>query len=254
MRIGIIGTGTIASAVVRGIALDGHQITVSERNAIRAAQLAADYDSVTVAPNQTVLDQSDVIFLGTTTDVADTVLTALTFSPHHRVISLMAGPSLAQIAAMVAPAQAEALMIPFPAIASGNSPILVCPASPLLQQIFSARNTVIPLADSADMHSYLAAQAVLSPSIKLLADTAKWLGQRINDPTQAEAFLRQLIGGSLLAAPLEAPGVLDQMIADLNTPGGLNAQLRDFLQESGTFQALQDGLDQLEVRTKGDTA
>ena len=34
MRIGVIGTGTIASAVVRGIAGDGHAITVSERSAI----------------------------------------------------------------------------------------------------------------------------------------------------------------------------------------------------------------------------
>lgn len=254
MRIGIIGTGTIASAVVRGIAGDGHRITVSKRNVRRAAQLAAEFDNVTIAPNQDVLDQSDVIFLGITADIADTVLPALTFSPDHHVISLMAGPSLAQIAAHIAPAKAEALMIPFPAIAQGNSPILTSPASALLQQIFGAKNTVIPLADPADLKSYLAAQAVLSPSIKLLADTADWLGSRINDPLQAEAFLRQLIGGSLLAEPLTEPGVLDRMIADLNTPGGLNAELRDFMQNRGTFQALKDGLDQLETRMKGDSA
>jgi len=250
MRIGIIGTGTIASAMVRGIAADGHQITVSMRSATRAAELAQAYDCVSIAPNQGVLDQSDVIFLGITADIAETVLTALTFSPDHRVISLMAGPSLTQVAAQIAPATAEALMIPFPAIAYGNSPILTSPASPLLQQIFGASNTVIALADPADLNSYLAAQAVLSPSIKLLADTAKWLGSRIDNPQQAEAFLRQLIGGSLLAEPLGASGVLDRMIADLNTLGGLNAQLRDLLQDRGTFQALQDGLDQLETRMK----
>ena len=252
MRIGIIGTGTIANALVRGIAADGHQITVSDRNATHAAQLAAEFDTVSIAPNQDVLDQSDVIFLGLMADVADTVLGALTFSPDHRVVSLMAGPSLAEVTAWVAPARAEALMIPFPAIARGNSPILTYPASPLLDQIFSARNTVIALAEPADMNSYLAAQAVLLPSIRLLADTAAWLGQRIDAPQQAEAFLRQLVGGSLLADPLTTSGVLDRISADLNTPGGLNAELRDVLQDRGAFQALQDGLDQLETRLKGD--
>ncbi|MGR3696939.1 MAG: NAD(P)-binding domain-containing protein, partial [Roseovarius sp.] len=40
MRLGFLGTGTIAEAVVRGLAPDGHQITVSERSAVRAARLA----------------------------------------------------------------------------------------------------------------------------------------------------------------------------------------------------------------------
>jgi pyrroline-5-carboxylate reductase len=55
MRIGVIGCGTIASAVVHGIAGDGHQITVSERSSRYADALAAAYDNVTVADNQGVV-------------------------------------------------------------------------------------------------------------------------------------------------------------------------------------------------------
>ena len=40
MKIGVIGTGTIATAVVQGIAGDGHQITVSDRSATNACALA----------------------------------------------------------------------------------------------------------------------------------------------------------------------------------------------------------------------
>ncbi|WP_293963067.1 NAD(P)-binding domain-containing protein [Sneathiella sp.] len=40
MRIGVIGCGTIASAVIHGIAGDGHEITVSERTASHAKVLA----------------------------------------------------------------------------------------------------------------------------------------------------------------------------------------------------------------------
>lgn len=37
MRVGIVGLGTIASAVVEGFAASGHTITVSRRNAENAA-------------------------------------------------------------------------------------------------------------------------------------------------------------------------------------------------------------------------
>lgn len=63
MRLGVIGTGTIATAAMRGIAGDGHQITVSRRSAANAEGLARDFPNVSVADNQTVLDQSDVVFV-----------------------------------------------------------------------------------------------------------------------------------------------------------------------------------------------
>ena len=43
MRIGVIGCGTIASAVIRGIAQDDHQITVSERSASHSNALVETY-------------------------------------------------------------------------------------------------------------------------------------------------------------------------------------------------------------------
>ena len=71
MRIGVIGTGTIATAVVRGIAPDGHQITVSARSAANARALAEAFATVAIAENQAVLDASDVVLIGTTGAQAD---------------------------------------------------------------------------------------------------------------------------------------------------------------------------------------
>ena len=61
MRIGVIGLGTIATAVVEAIAGDGHTILVSERGANNAGHLAKNYPAVTVAPNQTVVDGSELL-------------------------------------------------------------------------------------------------------------------------------------------------------------------------------------------------
>jgi pyrroline-5-carboxylate reductase len=239
MRIGVIGTGTIASAVVRGLAGCSHDITVSERSQVQSSQLAAEFDTVSIADNQRVLDLCDVVFLGLMAEQAGMILSALQFQPHHRVISLMAGAELGQVADMVVPARAEAVMIPFPAIAVGGSPIMVRGRAELVQSLFGETNIVFDLASDAEMAAFLCAQAVLSPAVKMLSDTSDWLGARISDPVQAERFLRQLVGSSLLGSSL------GPLLQALNTPGGYNARLRDHMVDHGMSRDLSAGLDRL---------
>ena len=136
MRIGVIGCGTIAAAVVRGIACDGHKITVSERSARHATALAEEYESVRIADNQGVVDASDVLFLGLMAEVAPDVLGVLTFREGQRVITFMAGASLEQADAMVRPARADAVMMPFPGITKGGSPIIMYGNAQLVTDLF----------------------------------------------------------------------------------------------------------------------
>jgi len=66
MRIGIIGTGIIASAIVTGFCTKkiGHLFFLSPRNAEKAAALAAEFPEVKVcASNQEVIDNSDWVFI-----------------------------------------------------------------------------------------------------------------------------------------------------------------------------------------------
>src|SRR3546814_6581800 len=64
-RLGFIGTGTIAAAIVEGLALSGEEpILLSPRNADIAARLSDRFSHVGVAnDNQAVLDQSDLVIL-----------------------------------------------------------------------------------------------------------------------------------------------------------------------------------------------
>lgn len=243
MRIGVIGTGTIASAVVHGIAQDGHQITVSKRSEAHSAALAAAYDAVSVADNQTVLDQSDVVFLGLMMDVAPAVLGALNFRDDHRVITFMAGASLTEVNDMVTPATAAAIMMPFPGIAQGGSPIMMQGDAGFVGEIFGARNRVFDLPRAEDMAAYLSAQAVLSPVARMVGDAAGWLGERVADPAMGEEFLRVLVATSLANTPC-AP-----LIEALNTPGGYNQRLRLHMEDRGISEDLREGLDRLEKGT-----
>jgi pyrroline-5-carboxylate reductase len=240
VRIGIIGTGTIAAAVVRGIAGDGHQIRVSERSAHASAALADAFENVTIAPNQQVLDQGDVIFLGLMAGAAPDILAPLTFRADQRVISFMAGADLGQVGEMIAPARASAVMMPFPGIAQGGSAIMALGDTDLVNEIFGARNRVFALKDNAELDAYLCAQAVLSPVARMVGDAADWLGTRVSDPAQGEAFLRMLVATSLAEI-----GCAD-LIEALNTPGGYNQRLRQHMEAAGITGDLMSGLNDLE--------
>ncbi|MGR3762194.1 NAD(P)-binding domain-containing protein [Roseobacteraceae bacterium NS-SX3] len=241
MRLGFIGTGTIASAVVRGLAGSGHRITVSQRTASHSAALAAEFENVTVADNQQVLDRSDVVFLGLMASAAADILGRLAFRADQQVISFKAGASLDQVADLVQPARAAAIMMPFPGIARGGSPIMALGDTALVEQLFAPHNTVFAVKDGAELDAYLCAQAVLSPVARLAGDGAQWLGSRVSDPEQGEAFLRMLISASLAASGCA------ELIEALNTPGGYNQRLRLHMEEAGMGNDLRDGLNRLEA-------
>lgn len=232
MRLGFLGTGTITEAVVRALAPEGHEIAVSERNAGRAARLAGDFANVTVAANQPVVDASEVVFLGLMAELAPEVLGTLRFRADQRVVSFMAGMPLEEVAALVAPARAEAVMLPYPGIAQGGSPILALGEVGVIEALFAPANTVYSLRDWAELEAYLCAQAVLSPAVQMVSGAAEWLGG-------GEAFLRHLVGSSLMS------GACQPMLDALNTEGGYNQRLRQHMEGAGMRAALSEGLDRL---------
>ena len=239
MRVGVVGLGTIASAVVEGFAAGGHTITVSRRNRENAARLVAQFTNVSVADNQAVVDASDVVFLGMTGDAAETVLRPLSFRGDQHVVSLMADLDFAGVAGLVAPACKITRMIPFPAIAQGGSPILTFGDHQAVDTLFGTRNTVFPLNSEAELTSYLCAQAVLSPAVSMVKNASDWLAACTGDPDKAELFLRVLVGASLLG------GSCAPLLQALNTPGGYNQRLRQHMEDAGLAKSLQDGLDML---------
>lgn len=240
MRLGFVGCGTIASAVVRGLAGQGHQITVSERSKALSSALAAEFSDVQAASNQAVIDASDVVFLGLMAGAAQDILGGLTFREDQQVVSFMAGAGLERVAALVAPARAAAVMMPFPGIAQGGSPIMALGDTALLEQIFAPVNTVFALEDGAELDAYLCAQAVLSPVARIVGDAAQWLGSRGADQAQGEVFLRMLVATSLQAS--DCGGLIEA----LNTPGGYNQRLRLHMEGGGMTSGLKEGLARLE--------
>jgi len=254
-RVGFIGTGVIADAMVRGIAEDGHQILVSERNANTANALALAFCGVRVADNQSVIDASDIVILCLMDDAAREVLPGLNFHREQTVFSAMARFSNDELCQHVGPADAGGTLIPFPFIARGNSPILTLltnsTAQKLLEELFGGRNTLFHLQSTAEFKSMMALQAIVLPSLTRLCHAVAWAESENLDPVLAEGFLRHLVGGFMLSEPLDAPH-LKAMAASLGTPGGLNATLDQLLSGDDSEALLKQGLVALKASLEED--
>lgn len=243
-RVGFLGTGEIAAAMVRGLAGQGHTILVSPRNATVAASLAAEVEGVAIASNEAVVSGSDVVFLCLLAATAEDVLPTLRFRADESVISVMVDMPLARLRALCAPAVDIAIAIPLPPIAQGGCPMPVYPASAALAALFGQRNLVLPQPSEAALNAHLAVSALCSPILDQLLVATDWLAGRTADPAAAEAYVAAMIRAYL--PPHATGGEVAAALEGLSTEGGLNATLRAAM--AGAKDDLRRGLDGLCAR------
>jgi pyrroline-5-carboxylate reductase len=253
MRLGFVGTGAIASAIVTGLnaAGGGHTILVSPRNAQAAAALAARFSNVTVATsNQNVLDGSEVVMLAVRPQVATEVLSEIKFRPDHHVISLMAITPLQKVAALVAPATKVTRAIPLPLVADRCGPTAIYPPDPTAAEIFSRLGTTIEATSADQFDAFSTATATMAPYFAFADEIASWLarhGVPAPDGRRYVATVFQGLGNIAVATPEHS---LAALAGEFATRGGINEQVTAHLREQGALASLADALDAVLQRMK----
>ncbi|QIE43023.1 NAD(P)-binding domain-containing protein (plasmid) [Rhodobacteraceae bacterium SC52] len=245
-RVGFLGTGEIASAMVRGLAGQGHTIFVSERNADIAAELSAEFQEVSIAANADVVGKSDIVIACLMAATARLVLPDLPWRSDHAVISVMVDVPCADLATLCAPAIDIALSIPMPFIARGGCPLPVYPESSALRALFGERNIILPVASEVALNAHFAASSLSAPILRMLVEGTQWLARETGDPVAAEAYVTALFAGYM--HPDGSGHHLAGLLGSLATEGGLNAALRTKIEGVGAPEALRDGMDGLRPR------
>ena len=247
-RVGFIGTGKIASAMVTGLTGRGHQIMVSERNEAMAASLAARFTDVMVAPNDQVVVASDIVFLCLLADIARDELPSLPFRADHSVISVMVDVSVADLQTLCAPTTEIAISIPLPSVAVGGSALPVYPDSAALRALFGETDVIILCRDEVALNAHFGASALASPILDQMREGAAWLANMTGDPKAAERFVATVFAGFLRSMADNPETSFADLLDSLGTEGGLNATLRAHMRDAGALGDLTDGLDALKPR------
>ncbi|MEM9716636.1 MAG: NAD(P)-binding domain-containing protein [Pseudomonadota bacterium] len=244
MIIGFIGTGAIAASMVRGLTGQGHQIWVSPRNAVIAGELA-ELSDVEVKSNDQIAAAADTVVLSLLADIARSVVPDLAFKPTTKIISVMVDYSLAELQKTCAPATRFAITIPLPFIETGGCPLPVFPKAGvgLVDDLFGAANTIIPVETESGLNAHFAATALCSTTLAQVQAATGWLSKHSGDPKAAESYIAALLSTQFSTLP---KGGVTEALQGLSTEGGLNATLRDRMRGSET--ALVAGLKAFEDR------
>ena len=273
-RLGFIGTGRIASALVDGIILrcpPAAPIIVSPRGQ-HAAQLLEHHGDqhVDVATsNQQVIDQADTVFLALRPSDAIEAIEKLCFrgggrlskAPPPLIVSLMHGVSPAAIAAASecgggVPVEASAIVRanPLPACALGEGVTAVYPRHTAVCELFQHLGSVHPVDSMDELHVLHSASTLMGPLFELMRQASGWTTSALEKARsgddgvvdeELESLVRQgtaeqFIVDTVRAVAAEASHAraAGHPLANLvvqQTRRGLNEANIQFLQDAGTF-------------------
>ncbi len=251
MRLGFVGCGTIASAIITGLHSAGFDepIVVSPRNAEIAAALDRRFANVGVAEsNQAVLDRCDIAVLAVRPQVAAEILAELTFRPDHQVISLIAATSLDYLRAATAPAAHVVRAVPLPMVARRQGPTALYPGSAVAKALFDRLGSAIEIDDERAFDAFTAATAIMASYFRFADAACAWMEDQGVAAPQADRFIRQMVFGLADTGMTTSDRSLRELADEHQTRGGLNEQVRQALEEKGVFTALAQALDSVQAR------
>lgn len=250
MRMGFVGTGRIAEAVVTGLctaAAPPEQVLVSPRNAAIAQGLAARFPLVRVAAdNEAVVAGSEVVALSLRPAMAAEVLRPLAFCRGQRVLSLMALVPLAELRTLVDPAEAVRVL-PLPTAARRQGPLVLHPAERWAQELLAPLGELVLPETETELEALWSATGLIAAQYELLRTVTDWLSARGVASARADRYVRSMFAGiTAQAAASDAP--LAELRAEAQTKGGLNEQALRSLEAAGMFTALSQALDEIAAR------
>ena len=250
MRIGFVGTGRIAEAVIAGLctlAAPPEQVLISPRNAAIAQRLATRFPPVRVAAdNDAVVAGSEVVALSLRPAMAEGVLRPLAFRPGQRMLSRMALVPVARVKTLVDPAKAVRLL-PLPSVARHEGPAVLYPAERWAQNLLAPLGELILADTETELEALWSVTALIAAQYEQLRTAADWLAGRGVPPARADRYVRSMFAG-IIGQAAATDNSLAELRAEAQTQGGLNEQALRTLEAAGVFTALSRALDQVAAR------
>jgi pyrroline-5-carboxylate reductase len=249
MKIGIIGTGIIAEAIVTGFCTKktGHEFFLSPRNAERAAALAAGFSLAKVcASNQEVIDKAEWVFICLQKKDFG-ALGEIKFRKDQKVANMSAEMKLPDLKAAIGETELLVHVIPLPFIRDGFGPLLLYPEIAEAAELFAPVSDVYFTRKQTEVHTFQIVTGLMSAYNMLLHEIVKFSDDQGIEHDVSVKFLCSLFM-SLCRRAASIPDCDLVELAHEMTPGGYNEQAMNELSDNGAIGAWRTALDRLLVR------
>jgi len=252
MKIGFIGTGKIASSVIRGICsskISFTKILISPRNKSTATSLRKKFKRVYIAKNnQQIVDNCNWVFLSITPTVGKKIIQKLKFKSNQTIISFISTITLAQLKKAVKVKAKIIRAIPLPPISLKKGPIPICPPNKKVKEFFNKIGTTVEIKNEKSSINFWATSGMMAPFYELLRIMTDWLVKRGIKRDNAQKYITSLFLALSEDAAVNSKKDLKYLVKESQTPKGLNEQGVRELTKSGFYKKLEKTLNSLHKR------
>lgn len=262
MKIGFIGAGNMGGAILSGLLASGivpsGDVMISQSTPERTERRAAEFGVMPAASSSDLVRQCQIIFLGVEPGVIPSVLEEIKLVYYNRkiIISMAAGIMVDSIEKILGKDAKVIRIMPNTPAKVGESMISMSrngnvsdgemeEAAQILSTIGKTEevpedmiHAVIGVSGSSPAYTYMYIQG--------LADAAAAQGM---DPAKARAFAAQaVLGAAKIVQETDRP--LDDLIAEVCTPGGTTYEAVTYFREHGLRELVKSGADAAIRRSK----
>jgi|TARA_B110000444_G_C18692136_1_gene524816 pyrroline-5-carboxylate reductase len=251
MKIGFIGTGKITSSIVYGIfksKLKTSKIYISPRNRGIAKRLSKKFRNVKIAKNnQEVINASNLIFLAITPSVGLKILGKLKFSTSKKIISFISTINLTNLKKLTNNKNISRA-IPLPPIEIKKGPIVICPPNKTAKNFFKHLGEVIEIRNEKLSYKFWSTGSIMAAYYEILNTSSNWLVKKGIKKNIAQNYIAELFLSLSQDAVNKRSQGFEKLVADSQTPKGLNMQALQELKKAKFFEKFTKALDNINKR------
>jgi len=237
MRIGFIGIGNIAAAVVEGLCTAGREdlrIFLSPRNEEISRGLAEKYPMVSrMSSNQEVVDAAEIVCIAVRPAIAREVLEALRFRQQHKVVSFIPFLPFDTLSALVKSAGNVSRAIPLPSVAQHRCPIPLYRADEQVTRLFSLIGQPLAVDQEQQLHALWTLTGLIAPFYDLCQQLSEWTQSHGVAERTANTYIADMYGALSFMAQQSGPIDFRELASHAATPGGMNEQAGRQIREGG---------------------
>ena len=251
MILGFIGTGKISSSIIYGIfnsKLKVRRIYISSRNGSIAKKLEKKYKQVKIIKdNQEIINRSSLIILGITPKVGNKILSNLKFSKDKRIISLISTIKIEKLKKLT---QNKNIVraTPLPPVEINKGPIVICPPNKSAKNFFKHLGTVIEIRDEKLSYKFWSTASLMAAYYEILNVSSNWLIRKGINKKMANSYISELFLSLSQDAVNKYSRGFKQLVADSQTPKGLNMQVLKELRRSKFYKKFIKSLENVNKR------
>tara|TARA_B100000959_G_scaffold235652_1_gene254107 strand:+ start:1396 stop:2166 length:771 start_codon:yes stop_codon:yes gene_type:complete len=246
MKLGFIGTGKIASSVIAGICaskISFKKILVSSRNKNISQNLKKKFKKVKIAKtNQEIIDECNWVFLAVTPKVGLKILPKLKFKANQKIISFISTINLVQLKKIIKKKIKIVRAIPLPPISIKRGPVPIFPPDKQLRNFFNKIGTTVEIKSEKSSKNFWATSGMMAPFYEILKVLSDWLVKKGIKRNEAQKYITSLFVALSEDSVINSKKHLKYLVAESQTPRGLNEQAVKELRKRGFYKSLEKSL------------